>query len=356
MTDLGVVDPIRVPARLARLGRRTPRLAWVFVGLFLVAAIVRWVLLARSGGQLPRDVQAYLSAIISFDLVILLPAFALMRRPDLPRTAALVHRGLVLIGAAAFLRGPARLLDDLYPTLVGADPLTGAPGFGSFILNAAITLVTALGIVALALGLRATASGDGEPAGRASGASTATAGADLRRLRPVVAGAAASVIVAMVVVESVAQMLTSPPWASSLAGDVATGIGLTTIYLASYLQAIAWAPLAWVLVRGSAARAGRADAAALLFVGATILLLALYAVSVVAPAAIAPVADAFNRLTTAVALAAPSLLVAAVALGLADPAPAPPHPRGLGKGSRGGTAPGRAGSEPERRPTYRRRR
>jgi hypothetical protein len=97
MSDAGVVDPIRVPESIQRLVRGLPRLAQVFIGLTVVDVLGRSIGLVAPRIDFSIDNPAsFLAAFIPHDLVILLPAILVIRRPDALRTTP-----LILIGATA---------------------------------------------------------------------------------------------------------------------------------------------------------------------------------------------------------------------------------------------------------------
>lgn len=308
MSDRTVVDPLGVPTAGRRRARSIPILAAVFIALFVLAAIARLTGISGVRLSLPGDLGSWLVAVLSIDLVILLPAVALARSPDAATALRVVFRGLVLIAVATFLRTAASALDRLLPGVVGADPLTGAPGVGSFLLSAAISTIGALGVLVLALGLW--------PASRRATSVT----------RMVLAGLVTLAVVVAVGVQAIATLVGSPPWNSVVAGDVGTAVALTCSYVAGYLQAIAWAPLAWVLVRlatsdGTPARLAGAGVAV-----ATAAYFSLTMVSVVAAEAVSALGSIVTTGSVALALASSVLLVAAFALGLAEAARPPAAP------------------------------
>ena len=100
MNDMGVVDPLRLPAPVVRLTREAPRLARVFIAATLLTAVLDVV--ATPGLQFPADVIGVL-AMLSRDLVVALPAAALMHRPAVQFEAPWVFWGLVLCAVGRIL-------------------------------------------------------------------------------------------------------------------------------------------------------------------------------------------------------------------------------------------------------------
>jgi hypothetical protein len=115
VTDLGVVDPIRVPTWARdRLGR-VPVVARLFVALAIAD------LIARALGILePRlvlnDPLALAATVASRAALILLPAVILVRRPTAPRDTPLVSAGAVFLALYTLLgRSTFAALDDVLP-------------------------------------------------------------------------------------------------------------------------------------------------------------------------------------------------------------------------------------------------
>lgn len=277
-----------------------PVVGALFVALFAIAAGARLAGISGPRVALPGGLGSWLLDVLSIDLVILLPAVALARSPDAPSTLRWAFRGLVLIALATFLRSAASVLVRSLPGLVGADALTGAPGAGSFLLSAGISTIGALGIVVVALGLW--------PASRHS----ATDG------RLVLAGLVSLSIVLAVGIQATAILIGSPPWNSVVAGDVGTAVALTLSYIAGYLQAIAWAPLAWVLVLLAAQERTPARVAGVSVALITAAYFWLTTVSVISAGGLTSLGSILTTGSTLLALASSVLLVAAFALGLAE--------------------------------------
>ncbi len=95
--DLGVVDPIRLPAWVPRGIARTPGLARFFIALAAVDIVVR--LVGLIGPPLVVDLGPLwlLSSILPRTLWIVLPAIVLIRRPDAEDSIPWVFRGSVVI-------------------------------------------------------------------------------------------------------------------------------------------------------------------------------------------------------------------------------------------------------------------
>jgi hypothetical protein len=120
VSDLGVVDPIRVPAPIAdgiSRQRRLPMVAQVFVGLTVLDALARTIGLIEPavGGNLVGLFSSY----VPRDAWILLPALVLVRRPSAQTDTPWVVRGSIVIALVTLLTRPTlAIVGDLLP--VGA--------------------------------------------------------------------------------------------------------------------------------------------------------------------------------------------------------------------------------------------
>jgi hypothetical protein len=147
-TDLGVVDPMRIPGLAAarQRWRSLPRLAQVFVALVGVDLVIRAAGLFGTGMSL--DLADPLGTSWSFfphDLLILLPALIVWRRPDALESMPLVTQGAVAVAITELLSTPLRGVVSGN----AADPFTGPT-----IIAVTATLVTAGGWLAIARGMR----------------------------------------------------------------------------------------------------------------------------------------------------------------------------------------------------------
>jgi len=137
--DVGVVDPIRIPGapRARQLWASLPQLSRVFVVLTAVDIVVRALGLLGTGLNLYLESPlSWFTAFFPHDVLILLPAVLLARRPDALETSPLVMRGAVLIALVTVLNAPLRGLVSDNPV----DPIV-AP-----------TVISILGILLMAGG------------------------------------------------------------------------------------------------------------------------------------------------------------------------------------------------------------
>jgi hypothetical protein len=144
---LGVVDPLRIPGLdwLRRSWRRLPPLAKVFVALTAIDVAIR--VLGLWGTFLGLDLAIPITLITAFaphDLLILLPAMVLARRPDAARATPLVLSGAVAVAVVELASRPL------------AGLLTAATG-DVFVLpitvSTAASVAQGVGWLAIALGL-----------------------------------------------------------------------------------------------------------------------------------------------------------------------------------------------------------
>jgi hypothetical protein len=133
MDDMGVVDPLRLPEPINRIARDTPRLAWGFVAL-AVLAVARDVL--TPPGLHPATAGIALVAAGTRDLVYLFPAVALMHRPAFRAESPWLFWGLVLAAAGRFLLGP--------PGALGANVTVTATGLSYVGVESSVPSLVAL--------------------------------------------------------------------------------------------------------------------------------------------------------------------------------------------------------------------
>jgi len=148
-SDLGVVDPIRIPgvARAIRIWSGLPRPAQVFVALVGVDIAIRALGLFHT--SLFLEVSApltWLTAFVPHDALILLPAVILARRPSAMAESPDLVRGAIAVAIVELSKDPLRGL----LTGNGADG-----GLVSIVLIGLIaSLATAAGWVAMARGMQ----------------------------------------------------------------------------------------------------------------------------------------------------------------------------------------------------------
>ena len=165
MSDLGVVDPLHVPAPAADLVARVrawPAVAQAFVALTILDAVARTIGLIEPavGG----DALGLFTSYVPRDAWILLPAIVLLRRPSAPADTPWVYRGALFIAIVTLLARPtAWIIGNALPA-ESVDPhvllgdaevlLTGAAlvvlGIGVSRLNPSLPLVATAGLANLA--------------------------------------------------------------------------------------------------------------------------------------------------------------------------------------------------------------
>ena len=149
-SDLGVVDPIRIPGveRALRLWAGLPRLAQVFVVLVGVDIVIRALGLFQTSLFLELGSPVtWITAFVPHDALILLPAVILARRPDAPATMPLIVRGAITIALVELLEDPLR----------GLLPFTAGDGelLRILLIGLVVSLATAAGWVTMARGIEA---------------------------------------------------------------------------------------------------------------------------------------------------------------------------------------------------------
>jgi hypothetical protein len=210
---LGVVDPMRlpIPSWLATWWRRLPMTGRIFVGFAALDVIARLLGLIEPTVHVdPTYPTSLVAWLLPRDLLILLPALVLGRRPDAETATPLVLRGAILL-AVVELVGPQL---NFYLGFAPSDAMT----IGTLV-GATTAVVQAVGWVLLAAGLAAFV--PPRPSRTIGGYANLAAGA-----------------IALWTLMQIDPDLQSPltPFANLIA--VAAGL--------------AWAFLAWVVIRGSA--------------------------------------------------------------------------------------------------------
>jgi hypothetical protein len=158
-TELGVVDPIRLPgfvrpgvSRGGAAWQRLPMLGKAFVVLALADIATR--ALGVFGGALFLDPAVPISFVTAFvprTLLILLPALLLLRRRDAASATPLVLRGAVILALVELLRDPLSSFAFGLPDGSGVVPGMGV-GIGR-------TILSSVGWLAIAIGLNAVTTG-----------------------------------------------------------------------------------------------------------------------------------------------------------------------------------------------------
>ena len=220
MTDLGVVNPIRVPTSVQTYIRGMPRIARVFVALALLDLLGRALGLVEPGiGFSTRYPTSFVSAFLPSFALILLPAAVFFRRPDAETATPWVLRGAVIVALVELLGSPTGAF------------LAGLDNSGE---NTLLFWVAALEVVLFAVGWVALGRG-------------------LSKLNPVapaapVAGLAnlAALLVASTIILGLIQTALSPTNVADAAGS---GV-LTINHVAGWVGLLAWAYLLRSVLRG----------------------------------------------------------------------------------------------------------
>lgn len=284
MTDLGVVDPLRLPEPVARLFREVPRLAWAFFALAIIDAASPVLF---NPGIDPASYGLLILSGLSRGLLIALPAVALVRRATVRIDAPRFFWALVLVSVGALHNLISPIVDRL--ALATADATTFAQTEPSLI-SAVGGLVMAAGWLVLAWAFMPMV------VSRASTRVTALAGIAIATIL-------GSVIVALFTTVQMVGAFTN--------GDVAIGLVGFVTYLGSGL---AWAALAWKFIRTiSTDRSPAAVSAALWSV-----FIALGAGLAIASAGWQQYQPFYSGIWIGVFVLTPAFLFGAVALGLGD--------------------------------------
>ncbi len=221
MTDLGVVDPIRVPTSVQTYVRGMPRIAQVFVALALVDLVGRALGVVEPGiGFSTEYPTSFVSAFLPNFALILLPALVLIRRPDAETATPWILRGAVVVALVELLGSPTRAF------------VAGLDNSGE---NTLLFWVAALGLVLFALGWVALGRG-------------------LSKLNPVapaapIAGLAnlAALLVASTIILWLIQTVLSP---TNVADPPGAAGALTINHAAGLVGILAWAYLLRSVLRG----------------------------------------------------------------------------------------------------------
>jgi len=149
VSDLGVIDPMRVPAPVAGIPARfraLPVLAQALIVIAVVDALVRTIGLLEPAARFDGPISA-IGSYVPRDLWILLPAILLVRRPSVADDMPTLFRGALLIAIVTLVAQPTIvLLSDLTQA--------GEPDLSIFVgLDLVRDLALACAYVLLALGL-----------------------------------------------------------------------------------------------------------------------------------------------------------------------------------------------------------
>jgi hypothetical protein len=149
VSDLGVVDPIRMPIQAQAWVDRVrawPTLAQVFVGLTIADIVSRGLGVIQPAMYLStQNPLTFLTAFLPHDALILLPALVVLRRRDAESATPWVLRGAVVIALEELLWSPTTsMASDL--TATGNPELV-------FWLTALGAIVRAAGWLLLGVGL-----------------------------------------------------------------------------------------------------------------------------------------------------------------------------------------------------------
>lgn len=329
--DLGVVDPIRLPPIIAgATGRfaRLPLVARVF-GVLAIAEVVEILVRRFDWSAISADPSPSFGFVVGAApsvLMVLLPVAVWTRRPDAARSIPLIARGAIAVAVGVLVGSVAALLRD---AIFGGLDLQGASAASVAVAAAIATLSSlagAIGLVWIGRGLFAMEQGTPGPIARRVGLLAAT-----------IIGVA---VVAEFVV-SLLQLPGQPPIFAEQGVDPAWQL-IQLASLVAGLATLAWAYLAWVLVRTvdrpygpRIARRSGVLAAGLVTLRALLTILSIVGLAWVTSQPSNTQADfdtmlswqyAFNSAFTAgilLSAAASALFLGAFALGIHDESPTP---------------------------------
>jgi hypothetical protein len=149
---LGVVDPMRIPGSgaVARSWRRLPTLGRVFVALAIIDAVARILRLVEPSVDL--DLSAPLGLIAGFlprTLWILLPAIIVARRTDAARTVPWILRGALTLALTTLVAAPLHDLVTEYRFVMEPEVPSIAISFATNLLIIGAWLMLAKGFLEL---------------------------------------------------------------------------------------------------------------------------------------------------------------------------------------------------------------
>lgn len=291
MNSLGVVNPMGVPAPVARALRMVPRAAWIFFGaavLYVLAEVA-----TTPSRDVPSAVWQAVVAGATTGLLIALPGIALVRMPDVRRVAPLAYVGLVLVSVGTVVRA---LAGGVLGRTIGVS--ADAAGAGDIVQ----TLLVASGWVVVALGWLAL--------GRALGRRAGSAGVGVTAI---------AVVVVSAIGATVASALTSTLSAVADGSAYPGNLGLVVIGFGTYAAtAFSWAALAWVFIRSLASDRSASMVAA----GAWAVAVGIGAAFALAPDRVVDLSwleantDLWNAVGTVITMLPSVFLAIAVGLGL----------------------------------------
>ncbi|HUQ42891.1 MAG TPA: hypothetical protein VM451_00565, partial [Candidatus Limnocylindria bacterium] len=104
-TELGVVDPIRIPGlgRARGTWRRLPTLARVFVALAILDYPLRFLHVGGLFSFIDLEVPITLLWGLTHTAIVLLPVALLLRQPAAPATHPLIFRGAIAVALVELL-------------------------------------------------------------------------------------------------------------------------------------------------------------------------------------------------------------------------------------------------------------
>jgi hypothetical protein len=245
VTDLGVVDPLRLPKVMSRMPRWFRELPWV-AKVFAILAVVDAIdLLVRRLGSLPFETDAaawvpsFIVSAIPSVATLLLPVIVWRRTRDVARSQPLIASGVLALGVGLGLQILVRYMNHSIIEGIGL-PDAGTRQGGAVLVAAAlhitIVLLEGAGFLRIAQGLRRLDRSTPTPA--------------IRR----VAFGAAAIIVAVALPTLIWQFLELPDQLANEAQGFNRPPVMVVLQLAvSAVPTMAFGYLAWVLIRGLAA-------------------------------------------------------------------------------------------------------
>lgn len=151
MNNLGVVDPLGLPAPVDRFLRGVPRAAWLYFALALVVTVAApWGSFASG---LAASVSLLFVAGLSHGLMVALPGIALLRQASIRTDAPAAFRALVVIAVGTVLLPLGSVIG--YRILLSGPDFEGAAQFLSALAVTPGWVVVAVGWLALARALAA---------------------------------------------------------------------------------------------------------------------------------------------------------------------------------------------------------
>jgi hypothetical protein len=223
-SDLGVVDPIRIPggARARGLWSGLPLLGQVFVVLVVLDVIVRALGLFRTSLFIELSAPlTWVTAFLPHDALVLLPAAILYRRPSALVEFPLLIRGAITVALVELLKDPVR-------------GLLASAGEGDDLLR--LVLLGVVAAIATALGW-------------------ATMGRGLQAITPSKAWDSSALLANLVggalAIAAIAAAVSALLFGNLDLGDNLTNLVARVTGTVTALSALGMAYLAWVVARGT---------------------------------------------------------------------------------------------------------